>query len=60
MLNNNLKHAKDVIELSRKEHNTFHRFLEYDQKTFMYKTLKGELLETKEKHLKYMIKVLEL
>lgn len=52
-------HARDVIELSVKNHNTAHRFLKYDQDTFMYKTLDGLLLNTKELHLKYINAVIE-
>ena len=54
----NNEHFKDIIELSVKDHNTLHRFLKYDKKTFMYKSLEGELLDTKEKHLSYINKVL--
>lgn len=49
----NKEHYKDVIELSIEEHNKLHRFLKYDKETFMYKTLNGELLDTKEKHIEY-------
>ena len=54
----NLEHAKDVIELSIADHNKIHRFLKYNQKTFMYKDLNGNLLSTREKHLEYINKVL--
>jgi hypothetical protein len=50
----NIDHAKDVIELSIKNHNKIHRYLKYDKETFMYKTLDGKLLDTKEKHLCYI------
>lgn len=43
----------DVIELSIKDHNFLHCFLVYDQPRMMYCTLEGELLDTREKHLKY-------
>ena len=56
--NYNLEHAKDVIELNVSDHNKIHRFLKYDKKTFMYKDLNGNLLNTKEKHLEYINKVL--
>lgn len=50
----NIEHAKDVIELSVKEHSTLHRFIEYDQERMMYRIAKtGELLDTKEKHISY-------
>jgi len=55
----NLEHAKSVIELNLSDHNKLHRFLKYDQKTFMYKDLNGVLLDTKEKHIEYMNKILK-
>jgi len=57
--NYNLEFAKDVIELSIKDHSKIHRFIKYDQKTFMYKDLNGVLLDTKEKHIELINKVLE-
>lgn len=48
--------AKDVIELSIKDHNTAHRFLVYDQERMMYRTTYGLLLDTKELHLNYINK----
>ena len=57
----NIEHAKDVIELSIKDHNTIHRFLIYDQERFMYRrsdTL--ELLDTKERHLEYVKSILKI
>ena len=50
-------HCKDVIELSLKEHYKLHRFIKYNQKTFMYKTLNGVLLDTKQKHIEYYNKI---
>lgn len=50
----NEEHYLDVIELSEKDHNTAHRFMIYDQERRMYRTLKGELLDTKEGHLLYI------
>jgi len=50
----NIEHAKDVIELSVKDHNTAHRFMVYDQERKMYRKLNGELLDTKETHLNYI------
>lgn len=43
----------DVIELSIKDHNFLHRFIIYDQPRMLYCTLDGELLDTREKHLKH-------
>jgi len=55
----NIEHAKDVIELNPKDHAKIHRFIKYDQKTFMYKDLNGNLLETREKHQELIDKVLK-
>jgi hypothetical protein len=49
----NEEHALDIIDLTIKDHAFLHRFLDYDKETFMFKTLKGELLDTKEAHEKY-------
>jgi hypothetical protein len=54
----NKEHLKDVIELSVKDHNTAHRFIIYDQERMMYRTLNGELLDTKERHIEYINKVI--
>jgi hypothetical protein len=48
-------HFKDIIELTVAKHNFIHRFLVYNQEFKMYQrkdTL--ELLDSKEKHLKYI------
>lgn len=47
---------KDCVELSVSDHNLIHRFLVYDQEFFYYRDLEGNLLNTKEKHLKYVNK----
>lgn len=57
--NYNIEFAKDVIELSPSDHAKIHRFIKYDQKTFMYKDLNGNLLDTKEKHEELINKVLK-
>lgn len=54
----NIEFAKDVIELSSSDHAKIHRFIKYDQKNFIYKDLNGNLLDTKEKHLELINKVL--
>lgn len=46
--------AKDVIELTPSFHAKLHRFLKYDKNTFMYFSLDGILLDTKEKHLEHI------
>ena len=47
--------AKDTIELSNADHSFAHRHLIYDQEFFLYRTLSNELLDTKEKHINYLI-----
>ena len=54
----NIEHAKDVIELTPKDHAKIHRFMKYDKKTFMYKDLNGTLLDTREKHENLINKIL--
>jgi hypothetical protein len=56
--NYNIEFAKDIIELSIKDHSKIHRFIKYDKKTFMYKDLNGNLLNTKEKHIELINKIL--
>ena len=56
--NYNIEFAKDVIELTPKDHAKIHRFIKYDKKTFMYKDLNGVLLNKKQKHLDLINKVL--
>jgi len=56
--NYNIPFAKDIIELSVKDHSKIHRFMKYDKNTFMYKDLNGNLLNTKEKHLELIQKIL--
>lgn len=50
--------AKDVILLKIADHYLIHRFLIYDQESMMYKTLAGELLDTREKHETYINKII--
>ncbi len=52
-------HFKDVIELSIEDHNTLHRFIDYDQDFKMYRDRNGVLLKTKEMHIDYMKEVLD-
>ena len=49
-----IKHAKDVIELSPKDHAKAHRFLLYDQERMMYRTTSGVLLDTRQRHEAYI------
>lgn len=51
------EHAKDVIELSKKNHYHVHRYMIYDQEQMMYRVSSkftdwdfGDLLDTRERH----------
>lgn len=55
----NEEHYKDIIELSIKDHNKAHRFLKYDSELYMYRTVDGRLLNTKEEHEEYIMDVIE-
>ena len=50
----NIEHYKDVLFLSIQNHNTAHRFMIYDQERMMYRTLEGELLDSRESHEAYI------
>lgn len=51
----NKEHYRDVIELMFKHHKKAHRFIIYDQERMMYRTLDGILLDTKERHMEYIL-----
>lgn len=56
----NEEHHLDVIILTIKDHAKAHRFLIYDQERFMYRRCdNNELLDTKEKHLEYILHCIE-
>jgi hypothetical protein len=49
------EHAKDLIELSIRDHKKAHRYIVYDQEHYMYRRHDTmELLDTKDKHLEYI------
>ena len=50
----NKEHYKDCFSLTVKDHGLIHRFLKYDEGSFYYRDLGGNLLDTKEKHLDYI------
>jgi len=50
----NKQHLKDVIEIDSKLHHKLHRFLRYDREKMIYRTIFGELLDTKEKHIAFI------
>jgi hypothetical protein len=56
----NDEHKNDTITLSKKEHYTIHRFLEYDKSTFFYKDRFGNLLNTRDSHEKYILSILQI
>ncbi len=49
---------KDCFHLESKRHARLHCFLVYDKHLFIYRTMDGKLLDTREKHEAYMVKVL--
>ena len=63
----NENHNKDVIFLSVKNHNKFHRYSIYDQERMMYRSsinigefLQNELIDTKQKAIKFIELIKEL
>jgi len=46
----NKEHYKDVLFLTREQHNIAHRYMVYDQERMMYRTISNVLLDTKESH----------
>lgn len=55
----NKEHYKDVIELNIADHNKIHRYLKYCKDTFLFRTLEGELLETRDQHEDYINMVIK-
>jgi hypothetical protein len=49
-----LEHVKDVIPLPRREHAKLHRYMKYDKDAMMYRTVRGEILDTREKHERFI------
>ncbi|HAY3553731.1 hypothetical protein [Elizabethkingia meningoseptica] len=47
----NKEHWKDVIPLTINDHNLLHRFMIYDKSIFMYRSLEGVLLDSKQSHI---------
>ena len=52
-------HRTDIIHLKIREHGKAHRFLLYDQDQMMYRSLAGELLNTKQKHTDYILNAIK-
>ena len=53
--NYNKLYYKDIIYLTLTEHKKAHMFLIYDDQKMIYKTLDNISLDTKEKHIEYLI-----
>lgn len=53
----NEKHLKSVFILKTKVHRQAHQFLIFDENHLMYRTKQGVLLDSKEKHEKYLIDI---
>lgn len=50
----NEKHFTDVIFVCKELHDKIHNYMLYDQNHKMYRTIGNVLLDTKEKHIKYI------
>lgn len=55
----NEEHYLDVIQLNNADHRKAHRFLIYDQERKMYRTLSGELLDTRDRHEEYILSMVK-
>ena len=55
--NYNNDYLEDVFIMPFREHKTAHRFISLDNNTLMYRTTDGELLDTREKHFDYLVKM---
>ena len=54
--NYNTGFEKDLILMTIGNHNKAHRFMVYDQDEMLYRDDKGNLLDTKDKHMIYLLK----
>ena len=54
------EHLKDIFRLSIKDHNKIHRYMELDNNLPLFRTVFGELMDTKEKAERYYNLVLSL
>lgn len=48
------EHWKDVLIIEAKTHAFIHRYIKYDQDKYMYRDMDGKLLDTKQKHRRYI------
>ncbi len=53
-----IENAKDVICIAPREHYTLHRFLTYEPEQMCYRTIDGELLDTRDKHVAFLKQVI--
>jgi len=53
--NYNTDYLEDVFVMNIRQHRQAHTHLIFDEDTFMFKNLDGLLLDSKEKHLQYLI-----
>jgi hypothetical protein len=54
------EHTKDVIEISMQDHYYIHRYMKYRPDMLMYETLDGVLLDSRDKHIEFIERVLKL
>jgi len=56
----NEEHLRSVFEVTANDHGKIHRFIKFDKEKLMFRTLNGELLDTKEKHWNYWLTIKDL
>jgi hypothetical protein len=56
----NDEHLTDVFILNRRDHKKIHNYLTLDIKKRMFRTMDGKILNTKELHLEYINKIINL
>lgn len=56
----NEEHLADVFEFTASDHGKIHRYIKFDNEKLMFRTLNGELLDTKAKHLEYYKSIKDL
>jgi hypothetical protein len=54
-----VEHRKDIIPITKENHYTLHRHIVYIQEKMVYATKSGELLDTREKHEKFIAQLFE-
>jgi hypothetical protein len=51
------EHWRDVIPIREKDHYKLHSFMKYDQTTKKFISFDGEVLDTKEKHIRFIERI---